>query len=191
METKKEEIRLRLNGWADIMFDRFYGQEKDTRPPEQKFYLDNNNRIVLPAENIYSFLFAENPPGCAKAFEGKRGKEYIRIGRAFVFIDPGDIIPFKRDGKDIIFEGFEGHEDIYYITEFAPRTKQGNLSIKQNMKQRPALKTPWSIEFAVTIFKNSTINRERIYNWFSRGGIELGIGTYRPRYGSFEVEVIE
>lgn len=186
-QIKQDKIRLTLNGQSEIMFDRFYGQEKDTRPPEQKFYLVEGNVIVLPTENLYSFLFNENPPGCAKS-EGKGGKDYIRIGQSHLFIDPVDFIPFKRNGKDIVFDGFEGNEDIYHITGFAPRTKQGSLSIKQNLKKRPALKTPWALTFTITLVKNEKITADKVINWFHNGGITIGLGTYRPRFGRFSVQ---
>lgn len=188
---KQETIKLRLTGRTDIMFDRFYGQEADTRPPEQKFYLASGNRIVLPTENIYSFLFGEYPAGCAKSIEGKKGKDYIRTGQAFVTITPQDFVPFKRNGKDIIFTDFKGNDDSYYITEFSPRVRKGTLSIKQNVKKRPAIRCPWTLEFELQVFKNNLISTEKLFNWFTSGGIVIGLGTYRPRYGSFEVGIIE
>lgn len=191
LELEHKKVTLELTGTSDIMFDRFYGQEKDTRPPEQKFYLAEGNRIVLPTENLYSFLFAENPAGAAKS-EGKKGKELIRMGYSHVVIDPADHIVFKDEaGKDIVFEGWEDNEDRYYISEFSPRTKMsGGLSIKQNLKKRPVLKTPWNLSFTVTIIKNQLITVEKIYNWFNDGGLVIGLGTYRPRFGRFTAKII-
>jgi hypothetical protein len=190
MAPSVEKIKLQLDGMSDIMFDHFYGQEKDTRPPEQKLYLEpKTNKLVFPTENIYAFLFNENPPGCAKT-EGKMGKDFIRIGLAHVIIDPDPFISFQRKGKDIIFEDFED-DDLLYVTEFSPRTRgPGGSSIKCNPKKRPALKVPWSLAFEVTIIKNDKINSEKIYNWFTKGGITIGLGTYRPRFGRFSTTVI-
>jgi len=190
MALAQETIKLQLDGMSDIMFDHFYGQEKDTRPPEQKLYLEpKTNKLVFPTENIYAFLFNENPPGCAKG-EGKKGKEFIRMGQAHIVIDPFDYIPFQREGKDIIFEDFED-TDLLYISEFSPRMRgPGGSSIKANPKQRPVLKVPWSLTFDVTIVKNSLINKEKIFNWFTSGGITIGLGTYRPRFGRFGTTII-
>lgn len=190
MELESKTLKLELTGISDIMFDRFYGQEKDTRPPEQKFYLIEGNKIVLPTENLYSFLFGENPQGAAKT-EGKKGKEYIRMGYSHVVIDPSDHIPFQRNNKDIIFKGFEGNEDNYYISEFSPRTKMasGPNSIKQNLKKRPVLKAGWTLQFSITIIKNPLITVDKMFNWFSDGGILIGLGTYRPRFGRFEAKI--
>jgi hypothetical protein len=191
MELKTDSITLRVDGACGIMFDRFYGQEKDTRPPEQKFYFAPGNKIVLPTENLYSFLFGENPAGAAKS-EGKKGKEYIRMGYSHVLIDPVESTPFQRNGKDIVFDGWEGNEASYYISEFSPRTKMasGPNSIKQNLKKRPVLLPPWSVTFTVTIIKNPLITAEKIFNWFSDGGILIGLGTYRPRFGRFSITEI-
>jgi len=190
MALAQETIGLKLDGLIDIMFDHFYGQEKDTRPPEQKLYLEpKTNRLILPTENIYAFLFGENPPGCAKS-EGKAGNDYIRIGQSHVVINPVDFIPFQRDGKDIIFEGFED-ENSLYITEFSPRVRgPDGSSIKTNPKKRPALKVPWSLTLSVTVVKNNKISTEKIFNWFQAGGIFIGLGTYRPRYGRFSVTMV-
>lgn len=191
MELEHKQIKLELNGTSEIMFDRFYGQEKDTRPPEQKFYLVEGNKIALPTENLYSFLFAENPAGAAKS-EGKKGKELIRMGYSHVVIDPADYIQFKNDkNEDIVFDGWEDNEDKYYISEFSPRTKMsGGLSIKQNLKKRPVLRTPWRLSFTVTVIKNQLITPEKIFNWFNDGGLVIGLGTYRPRFGRFSAKIV-
>jgi len=178
------EIDVRLDSLADIMFDRFIDHSKDERPPEQKLYLFRGNKLVLPAENIVSFLFGDDPPGCAKAFEGKKGKEYIRAGLGHVFINPV-FIPFLRDEKEVIFKGFD--VDYMYLHEGSGRTKQGSRSIKQPMKKRPVFCHPWSLEFKISVVKNSFIDETKLYNWFVRGGILISIGTYRPRFGRFEI----
>lgn len=177
-------ITVTLEGLSDFMFDRFFGHEKGDRPPEQKLYLAQNNRVVLPSENIWAFLFGENPQGCAKAFEGKGSKEFIRIGQAHLVIEP-PLIPFMRGDKPIIFTEFD--RESFYVSEFAPRTKQGSLSIKQEIKKRPVLMRPWALSFQMVLVKNNKIDDNRLFNWFTRGGIEIGLGTYRPRYGRFSV----
>jgi hypothetical protein len=188
-QLKQEQITIKLSGLCDIMFDHFYGQEKDTRPPEQKFYLTEVNKIVLPTENLYAFLFAENPAGCARS-EGKQGKDYIRTGYSHVVIDPADFIPFQRDSKDIVFTDWD-NEDSYYISEFTPRTRaSGGLSIKQNLKKRPVLKDPWALTFTITIIKNNLIDSTKVFNWFDKYGITIGLGTYRPRFGRFTAQLM-
>jgi len=187
MEKKRMEvtkIKAKIEGLSDIMFDRFIDYSKEIRPPEQKLYLIEDNQVVLPAENIYFFLFGENPAGCAKSFEGAQGKKkYIPMGMSHVFIDPF-AIPFTEKNKPILFENFDGKFRIWLT---APRTKKSSLSIKQEAKPRPFLKLPWALEFNLTIIKNQVIDETKLYNWFVQGGIQIGIGTYRPRFGRFAV----
>lgn len=183
MEIKKIEVTL--ESLSDIMFDRFIDHSKEKRPAEQKFYLAENNKIVLPAENIFTFLFGETPGGCAKTFEGKKGKDYIRIGSGHVHIAPA-LIPFQDEKKkDIAFSGFNGK---FRIDQSAPRTKQGSLSIKQEVKDRPVLCYPWFLSFEISLVENNIINDTKLQNWFDKGGIMVALGTWRPRYGRFTVK---
>jgi len=177
-------VRVKLSGLADIMFDRFIDYSKERRPPEQKLYLGEGNALVLPQDNIDAFLFGDDPPGCARTFEGKRGKEYMRMGAAHVFVNTA-IIPFTREGKPLIFAGFENGQ--MWIHKGAPRTKQGSRSIKQETKERPVLRRPWELEFTLTILKNNIIDENKLHNWFEVGGMQVSLGTYRPKFGRFEV----
>ena len=181
---KITKINVRLDSLADIMFDRFVDHSKENRPAEQKLYLFEGNKLVLPAENIVAFLFGEDPVGCAKAFEAKRGKQYIRSGLSHVFIDPA-FIWFLRDDKRVIYKSF--NVDYMYIHKGSGRTKQGARSIKQEIKDRPVLCHPWSLEFQVSLVENVLIDETKLHNWFVQGGILVGLGTYRPRFGRFEV----
>ena len=185
MDLHIKQVTVTLDGLADIMFDRFIRQEKDTRPAEQKLYLDEGNRIVCPAENLWTFMFGDNPPGCARSFEGKKGREFARIGQAHIVINPA-LVPFQRDGQDIVFKDFD--DTGIAITRFSPRTKMsGGGSIKQDVKERPLLKLPWSLTFQISIVENALVDETRVLNWFQQGGIMIGLGTYRPRFGRFTV----
>ena len=50
------EIEVGLASLTDIVFDRFFDHSKEQRPPEQKFYLVEGNKIVLPVDSIIAFL---------------------------------------------------------------------------------------------------------------------------------------
>jgi len=183
-KMKVAKINITLSGLADIMFDKFVGQGPDPGIPEQKLYMVENNQVVLPSENIYAFLLSENPAGCAKAFEGKKGKEYIRMGQGHLTVSP-DMIPFTQDNKQVVFKEFG---ETFYVSQYAPRVKSGSLSIKQNIRLRPVLRLPWELSFQITLFDNKLIDDNRLHNWFDRGGIEIALGTYRPRFGRFMVK---
>lgn len=186
METQK--IRVKLEGLSSIMFDRFidHSVEATARPPEQKMYLDSENRVTLPSDNIDAFLWGDNPAGCAKVFEKKGAKDYLRIGLGHIFIDPA-VIPFQNNkGGDIIFNDFDGK--ILWCHKGSPRVMKGSRSIKVESKTRPALTPPWSLEFVITMVQNALIDEHKLYNWFMAGGLQVALGTYRPKYGRFTVE---
>ena len=148
-------------------------------------YLNEDNVLVFPSQNIDSFMFAEAPSGCARTFEGKKGKDYTRIGLSHVFTGPV-LIPFTDGKKEIKFKGFDKH--LWVHDYGAPRTKQGSLSIKQEKKLRPVLNLPWELSFEIELIKNALIDSVKLENWFSSGGIMLALGTWRPKFGRFEVK---
>ena len=179
-------INVKVNGIASIMFDRFIDHSKEVRPAEQKLYLIDDNKLVFPGENVRSFLFGEKPAGCAKAFEGVKGKQqYIPMGESHIFIKE-EYIPITRNGKQIKFNGFKKELSIY---ESAGRTKASGASntVKQEIKPRPLLSLPWEMSFNVELYENPIIDETKLFNWMSRGGILIGFGTYRPRFGRFEI----
>ena len=183
-KLEKTVINVGLSGLADIMFDRFIDYSTEKRPPEQKLYLAEKNQVVLPADNILYFMFAQDPPGCAKTFEGKSSKDYMRVGLSHIFVSPTLIPLLDEKSKPIFFKEFGAK---LYVDYSSPRVKKGGISIKQEAKARPVLKLPWNIEFKITIVKNNIINEVKLSNWFTKGGLEIALGTYRPRYGRFDI----
>jgi len=187
LEIKKYHVKL--SGVSAIMFDRFIDHSGEKRPPEQKLYLHDGNHVVLPQGNIEAFLFGIDPKGCAVAFEAKKGKDYVRMGMSHVFIDE-PFFPFCNDnGKEIIFNGFDNK--VFWVHEGAPRVKSGSKSIKCEYKQRPVLNTPWNISFTFRVIKNAQIDDTKLYNWMVQGGMQIALGTYRPRWGRFVVDNFE
>lgn len=184
---RKSVIEVTLSGLSDIMMDRFIDHSAEKRPVEQKLYLDEANRICLPAENIWSFLFSENNMGCAKSMEGKQGKKYIKVGMSHMNIEP-QLIPFRDTAdKEIYYEGMKGQLYQYLASAV---TKKGALMIKQEAKPRPCIKYPWRLSFTITLIEseaNDILNETKLYNWFVKGGLLVALGSYRPRFGRFEV----
>ncbi len=198
METRKEytmenngaseTVKVNISGLVGILFDRFVDMSSDQLPPEQKLYLNSNNELIFPSENIYSFMFGEKPGGCAVRFEGKQWKQYKMTGMSFITISP-EFIPFTRNGKPITFGKFVNgvdEESGVRVLHHKANIAKGRLVIP-SPKARPVLETPWELSFDVTIFKNHLIDVQKIKNWFVRGGIEVSLGTYRPRFGRFVV----
>ena len=187
MKTLKIEVVL--EGLSGIMFDRFVGHDS-TLSPEQKFYL-MGDKVVLPAENLQAFFFGENPKGCAKFFEGKKGGSYIAVGQSHMYIEPLFIPFLDEKGREIVFNGFDNSR--FCVFESSPRTKKGSLSIKQLPNRRPVLNTPWFLRFTIMLVKGLVnceveVDEQKVCNWLSRGGVLIGLGNYRPRFGRFRVK---
>ena len=186
-----QKAKVKLTGLTGILFDRFIDMSEQGHPPEQKLYLASGNQVVLPSENLYSFLFSANPPGCAQWFEAQKGKQYSKLGMSYVGISP-EMIPFTREGKPIKFTGFkDGYDakaDIRVLYHKA-KVKKSGLMVPAP-KERPVLNTPWELEFGLEIFTNHLITMDKMQAWFSQGGIEVAIGAFRPRFGRFLAEFV-
>ena len=101
---KIEELSLRMVGIRPAMFDRYPGDNNTKLKPEQKLYLasDGSNKVVLPIINLYSFLGAENTMSAAKKLhDARKYKPIAQAAISFTQFDPGDEIPFMRDGKPL------------------------------------------------------------------------------------------
>lgn len=183
-------IEVSLEGLSDIMFDRFFDHSKEDRPPEKKLYLNEKDEVVLPAENIYSFLFRDMPPVGVIRFVEKRGaKDYIAIGQSHLTIEPM-LIPFLDEKRNPIkFTGFENSQ--FYVNDWsAPLTKMpGGKVIKQEVRKRPVLRLPWFLFFEINLVPNNDkVTPEKLESWFKQGGLVIALGSFRPRYGRFMVQ---
>lgn len=186
MDEAVEKFVVTIDGLAPVLFDRFYDHSQEPRPAEQKMYYSsqNKNNLILPSENIAAFLLGEFPAGCAKTFEKRKAKEYIQMG-AQIGILPTEI-PFIDDkNQPIVFKGFD--DPRFMIVMVGGRTRKGSSSIKQEAKPRPVLSLPWRLTFNISLWKNPLIDENKIRNWFEAGGFQIGLGSWRPRYGRFLV----
>jgi hypothetical protein len=177
------EIAVTLVGLSDILFDKFIDHSKEDRPPEQKLYLSPDNLVVLPGENIHSFIFNKKKGGCITAFEGKGAKDYT-MREGFVNILETYIPFIVENGETVKFDGFK---HPLYIHESSPVTGSGNNIIKQPAQKRPVLAIPWQLSFTISVVENDKINVQKLYNWFSKGGLMVALASYRPRFGRFVI----
>jgi hypothetical protein len=181
------ERKVVLGGIADLMFDRYAGDNNTRLEPWQKLYLTENRTVFIPHLNIRSFLSAHNTNSAPKRLRDKRKfKDICNACLSFVTIAP-TVIPVLRDGKPIRFGKFDGdidHQSGVYIHRSVARLDKGI----PNPKERPTIPTPWSIEFQIKIMPNREINEQEILNLFEEGGRALGIGTFRGVFGKFMVE---
>jgi hypothetical protein len=191
MDTIKiYEIKATLRGLAPIMFDKFKDHASPNLPMEQKVYADKEGRLVLPQANIMSFLVGENPGGIVKVDKQKKFREFCQIIKSHVnFTAPA--FPFL-DGEGNEITSFDFHNNkIWGICNEAGVVKSsGGKIIKAEAKPRPYLELPWSLPIGIILTMtefNQIVTPELMQDWFIKGGILVGVGTYRPRYGRFGI----
>lgn len=182
------ERKVKLVGITDIMFDRYAGDNKTQLPPESKMYfLPDNKTLCLPSLNVQSFLSAKNTTSVAKLVGGKAYKATADAMLSYVTINPS-FIPITRNGVPIVFNGFvNGRDDKagVYIHRAVARLERGI----PNPKERPTIELPWEIEFSICLLKNDVFDETLLQMAFIKGGLALGLGTFRGLFGKFRVEV--
>jgi hypothetical protein len=176
-----------LKGITDIMFDRYTGMKTVTEVnPESLLYLDSEKYIVLPVLNILSFLSAENTRSAPReVFDTRQYKNIAKALGSSIQISPFEI-PFLRDGKAILFVGFDEDEEDkeagVYVHRAVARLKDGI----PNDKVRPVLRLPWELRFTLSVFPNERLSWNIIEQVFTIGGRLIGLGTFRGVFGKFE-----
>ena len=95
-----------------------------------------------------------------------------------VAVDPVRI-PFLNDEEPIVFNG-KWNEKIYLDERMARPSPTARV-----IARRPVIDTPWLLKFSLTVNQTDFVTVERIKDWFTRGGISVGIGAYRPMFGRF------
>ena len=118
---------------------------------------------------------------------GGRGfKNFANALLGFVMIEP-DNIPLTRNGEPIEFTGFRDGVDKkarIYVDVRVARLDKGI----PNPKERPVVELPWELAFKLTIIRNDEFDETLLKTAFSKGGIAIGLGTYRGVFGKFVVE---
>jgi len=169
------------------MFDRYAGDNKTELPVEAKMYYQPDGRtLCLPSLNIMSFLCAVNTDSAAKLVGGKMWKTTANALRSFVSVDP-EFITLTREGKPVVFHGFVNGEDVeggIRVVQHVARLPKGI----PNPKERPVVCLPWELEFTIRLFKNDDVDELLLQQVFRKGGLAIGLGTFRGNYGKFVVE---
>jgi len=96
-------------------------------------------------------------------------------------------IPIMRHGEPLKFSGF-GNDEICptsgtFVKRDVARLEKGI----PNPKVRPVIPLDWEITFKLTLFVNKLLQEQQLKNIFVDGGVAVGIGTWRGRFGKFSV----
>jgi len=177
-KTVEREVVLR--GLTPILFDRYPGNNKESLDVMDKIYQENGS-MVLPSTNISSFLSAQNTESAPQRVIGRGYKEVAKAAQSFVRIEPLNI-PFLRNGKEI-----KVAEADLKIHQAIARVMKGKLAVP-NPKERPMLETPWELKFKLTLLETPELNEVRLKDLFEKGGLAIGLGTFRGTFGKFCVE---
>jgi len=179
--------QVTLQGFTPIMFDRYPGDNKTALPVEKKFYfMPDGVSLCLPASNVVSFLSATNTNSAAKLAGGRGYKTLANALLSFVVIEPAQI-PLTRNGEPVRLYGFTDDRDErggIYVDRRVARMLKSGMAVP-NAKERPVVELPWELSFSFRMFKNDTFDEELLKTIFTRGGIALGLGTFRGVFGKF------
>ncbi len=197
MGNRETVVRtVTIQGLTPIMFDRYPGDNDTQLTPSQKLYLaDDGSSIVLPSTNLMSFLSAKNTDSAPKRLlDSRKYKKFTEACASFVMIqaatDDGryeENIPIMRHGEPLKFSGF-GNDEICptsgtFVKRDVARLEKGI----PNPKVRPVIPLDWEITFKLTLFVNKLLQEQQLKNIFVDGGVAVGIGTWRGRFGKFSV----
>lgn len=184
-----------IEGLTPIMFDRYAGDNDTKLTPAQKLYFgEDGSSLVIPSTNLMSFLSAKNTDSAPKRLlDSRKYKKFTEACAAYVMISAtgdeySEDIPLMRDGEPLVFSGFDDTETCpstgVYIKRDVARLEKGI----PNPKVRPVLPMSWGLTFSLSLFPNDQIQETQLKNIFERGGYAVGIGTWRGRFGKFQVK---
>jgi hypothetical protein len=174
-----QDYNVTIRGIAPLMHNR-YPMEVATMTkkkqrgtvfnPEEEvkktYYTNSKGEIIQPAEHIEGALIQA---GSAKTVPGLGKKTYKDLMKTNVAVLPTEI-PFPN-GKDY-------KTDIRLAV--IPATR-GRVPVAR------ARWDEWEFNFTIRVFDNDLTDGEALKDILEIAGKTKGIGTYRPKYGRFEV----
>lgn len=130
-------------------------------------YETDDGKLALPVDNVFGAIFV-----AAKAF-----KLGTRMKGALVPIT--DIEPLYLNGetRDATEHVNDGNIDIRSVQVQRARV----------MRSRPIIEAPWSVTHQFE-FMPDEINATELQQILERAGKIVGVGDYRPRFGTFTAE---
>lgn len=184
MSKKLKTANVTFKGIKPLLFDRYGGSNESKLEPIDKVYW-RDGIAVMPQINIYSALSAENTKSVAKMFFGKKAKPIGMAINNCLIIDQA-YIPITQNGKQVKYEEFEKKFEILH---HVARINKAGTAIP-NPKERPCLDTPWEINFGVQFIPSGDLTWDVMQQCFDYAGV-IGLGTYRPLYGGYQVTVTD
>jgi hypothetical protein len=190
-KMKIEKYKIKFIGTRPLMFDQYLGNESKASW-EEKLYLDTKGNVVFPAINLYGFLCSENSKNAVKMLYGKKAPPItqslsvnVSIAEQYIPIHGIDDKPLTKN--DICLK----ENDIGQIKRHyaVARIKKTASTIVPNPKERPVISLPWSLEFTMNFEPDNNCKPSTLEEIFKYGGKRCGIGTFRPFFGTFDVDI--
>ena len=192
MDIEGNEIRVNCTGKASLVMDALRGHDTNI-PIEEKLYTDDEGYIVMPAQNIYGFIYAYDR-SCIRSYcsvkeyksISQKAKAAIRVldedGNQpdYFYIHDKNGDRMKWDEKDT--ERFSIKTGTVKPTPTSPR----NL-----MPPKPLIKAPWKLSFNIFLIKDSGVTVSELKRWIHHGAAMVGLGTFKPVHGVFNVDIEE
>jgi len=202
---KTFKINVTLEGTKFILFDRLVKNFDDKKVaqdlenhPEKKFYMQEDKTLFIPDEFLYSFFASKFKTSCVTRF-GPQGNMKSEARRelaenilSFVKLSPNRMV-LIRNGKPIKFGKWDsnGYDPISQATQYFAKAviEKSKGKLIPNPITRPSLPLPWEFSFEIILYPNTAyIDPDKLYFYFEVGGQTIGIGAYRPRFGTFKIK---
>lgn len=129
-------------------------------------------------EEIGPFVPALNMEGCI----AEAGKIH-RLGKTIK-----QAVQVVNDKAKLEYDGPRKKEALWKSNKFSD-VRGVNVGGKKIMRCRPIF-LGWSAQFDIA-FMDDVIDRSDLVRVVEEAGRRIGIGTYRPRFGRFSVEVVQ
>lgn len=183
MDTKITSVTATLIGLRPLLFDRYAGDNKTKLSVMDKLYVNEEKECGIPILNLFSMLTAQNTPSVAKRFYGKQGREVALGIQSFVNIESVDSDPMFCVVRDAKGEAYKIGDKRIKTENHVARLKDGI----PNPKERPVLPKDWRIKVKFGYQENQMVSLSTMQKMVEEGGV-LGLGTFRPIYGRYEVK---
>ncbi|GAI97946.1 unnamed protein product [marine sediment metagenome] len=163
---------VEITGIAPLLHHRFTGEKtrgtgKEYVPAEEAkkaLYLNKEDIPYLPANHLEGCMI-----NAAKNFKFKGRKTYMDFFKAAILVEPREI-PFKKP-----------ENPLEYVIDEQPVV----INRARVLAWRPRW-DEWQFEFKIICLQPDRISDKTLKDILEYGGMFVGIGDFRPKFGRFE-----
>jgi len=186
-------IKLKVNGespllmQADTLVDPLNPLTKAHKELTSKRKKTDDDHESIALSEMRSYLYCNDELGIympAANFEAslRDGAKLNRLGQ---HVKRGILV--LNDAK-LVYEGPQDPDELVRTRKFQ-YAKTVVVQRARLMRYRPMF-SKWSCEFVVS-YDEEILNRDEVLSIAENAGKFCGLGTWRPRFGRFSVEIVE